>query len=149
MRAKARKWRAKKAKDPEWRKRFNKQNTKYRRGAGKVGQLFEAARQRAKRSDLEFNITKEDIVIPDTCPVLGIPIRAGKGRQVDVPKEQRKLVGATDNSPSVDRIDNSKGYTKDNIRVISWRANYLKNNATLDELVLLGEDAQSQLHYKS
>jgi hypothetical protein len=37
-------------------------------------------------------------------------------------------------SPSIDRVDSSKGYTKDNIQVISHRANNLKNNATLEEL---------------
>jgi hypothetical protein len=34
----------------------------------------------------------------------------------------------------VDRLDNDKGYTPDNIRVISMRANDIKSNATLDEL---------------
>jgi hypothetical protein len=34
---------------------------------------------------------------------------------------------------SVDRIDNNSGYTKDNIKVISFRANRLKSNGTLEE----------------
>jgi hypothetical protein len=34
----------------------------------------------------------------------------------------------------IDRIDTSKGYLKDNIKVISWRANRLKSDGTLEEL---------------
>jgi hypothetical protein len=41
------------------------------------------------------------------------------------------------NSPSLDRIDNTKGYVPGNVWVISWRANDLKRNATLEELKLL------------
>lgn len=138
-------YRARQALDPEWKKKFNYKNTLSRRKAGKVGQMFAAARERARAKQIEFTITKDDINIPQTCPVLGINIEAGEGRVSDVNGNERKLVGAKDTSPSLDRIDNSKGYTPDNIRVISWRANYLKNNATLDELIRLGEDAKNFL----
>ena len=55
------------------------------------------------------------------------------------------------NSPSIDRIDPSKGYTKDNVWVISRRANTIKSNATVDEVEkvaqglrqLLGKDHDS------
>lgn len=134
--------RAKKASDPEWRKKFNAKNTEYRHKAGKMGQLYTAAQNRAYQKQIEFNITKDDIVIPDVCPVLGIPIEAGTGRISDEEGNNKKLVGARFSSPSVDRIDNSKGYVKGNVRVISWRANYLKNNASLEELIMIGEDAR-------
>jgi hypothetical protein len=38
------------------------------------------------------------------------------------------------NVPTLDRIDSTKGYIKENIQVISFKANRLKNNATVDEL---------------
>jgi hypothetical protein len=57
--------------------------------------------------------------------VLGIPIVVGAGRN------------AHPNCPSVDRLDNSLGYTKDNIFIISNRANLLKKDATVDELKAL------------
>lgn len=42
--------------------------------------------------------------------------------------------GCVNNAPSIDRFDNNKGYEKGNVAVISWRANNLKRDATLDEL---------------
>lgn len=84
-------------------------------------------RERARNKGLLFDLVKEDIVYPEICPVLGIPIKIGKFK-------------CQDNNPSVDRIDNSKGYTKDNIRVISKRANSLKSNATVEELELILAD---------
>lgn len=65
-----------------------------------------------------------DIMIPEICPVLGIPIICGtRGRK-----------GGTPNSPSIDRIEPFKGYTRGNVRIISNRANTLKNDATIEEL---------------
>lgn len=81
------------------------------------------AKGRAKERGLEYNLTKEDVIIPSHCPVLGIEIRKNEGQR-----------GPNDNSPTIDRIDNNRGYTKDNIKIISWRANRLKNNATIEEL---------------
>jgi Zn-finger protein len=44
-----------------------------------------------------------------------------------------------DNRPSLDRIDSSKAYTKDNVKIISWRANKLKNESSIEELKMLLE----------
>lgn len=83
--------------------------------------LFNTVKARAKLTNLDFDLEMGDLVIPDSCPVLGIPIFHGDGTH-------------SNHSPSVDRFDNNKGYTKDNIKVISRRANCLKNDATIDEL---------------
>jgi hypothetical protein len=82
--------------------------------------LFLKAKSRAKRRGIEFNIDKEDVVVPDICPVLGIAIIPGSSK-------------VNSNSPSLDRIDNSKGYIKGNVAVISHRANHLKNSGTIEE----------------
>lgn len=89
--------------------------------------LFQNAKARAKADGYEFDLELSDIIIPSICPVLMIPIfvQAGKGKQP--------------NSPSVDRIDSSKGYVKGNIQVISWRANDLKADGTLEEFEKLTE----------
>lgn len=81
------------------------------------------ARSRAKKDGLEFNITEDDIIIPEKCPLLGIKLELGTKYDYD-------------NSPSLDRIDNSKGYVKGNVWVISNKANSMKNSSSKEELLL-------------
>jgi hypothetical protein len=88
--------------------------------------LWKTAKHRARKRGLEFNLTREDIVIPVHCPVLGIPLVPFSGRFAH-------------NSPSIDRIDNHQGYVKGNIIVVSFRANSLKKDATVDELQKLSD----------
>jgi len=85
--------------------------------------LWIYAKRSAARKNLPFDIEISDIKIPETCPVLGIPI--------DKPKEG---LGRGGNKPSIDRVDNSKGYIKGNVVVVSWRANRLKCDASIEEL---------------
>lgn len=85
--------------------------------------MHQRAKSRCKQSNREFNIDVSDIVIPDVCPILGIELNMNSGKS-----------GAYRNSPSLDRIDNSRGYTKDNIQVISQLANAMKCHATDKEL---------------
>lgn len=80
--------------------------------------IIRMTRHRAKKSNIPFNITKEDIIIPNYCPILGIPL------------DRRDR----DHSPSLDKVIPSKGYTKENIAIISMKANRLKNNASVDDL---------------
>lgn len=84
---------------------------------------------RAKQKGLDVNISPEQMPdIPKLCPVLGIPMGL-KGRGWN-----------RDNWPSIDRIDPSIGYVPENIRVISYRANALKSNATSDEVAAIHND---------
>jgi len=85
--------------------------------------LFTRTKIRATRNGMDFNLTPEDVVIPTVCPVLGIELRHNYGKN-----------GPTDNSPTVDRIDNSKGYVKGNVIIVSFRANRLKSDAAVEEL---------------
>ena len=89
--------------------------------------LFLTAKNRAKRKGIEFDLKEEDIgKIPKICPVLGIPI---------VLREMTRTKDASDNSPSLDRIDSKRGYVKDNVQIVSWRANFLLRNGNLDEFM--------------
>ncbi len=102
-------------------------NLKYRLANPELCML-RAARQRAQKRNLEFNISVEDIVIPDRCPILNLKLQRaiGKGQFLS-------------NSPSLDRIDPSKGYIKGNVWVISQRANVMKSDATKEELILFSK----------
>lgn len=83
--------------------------------------LFYSARHRAKKSSIEFSISKSDYEIPDVCPLRGVPFEVGRGQH-------------TDNSPTLDRKDPRLGYVKGNVWVISHKANRLKGHLTPDEL---------------
>lgn len=93
--------------------------------------LYTRVRTNAKARGIEFSIEMEDLVMPDICPVLGIEIRF----RTEVGKPT-----ADPFAPSLDRIDNTKGYIKGNVRIISYRANVLKNNMTKEEARLLYEN---------
>ena len=89
--------------------------------------MLARAKSRAKKSNLAFNLELDDIAIPDTCPLLGIKIESNNFRN-------------SPNNPSLDKIIPEKGYTPDNIWVVSSRANTLKNDASIQELELLVEN---------
>jgi predicted RND superfamily exporter protein len=52
------------------------------------------------------------------------------------------IEGDREYTPSLDRIDSKKGYTPDNVWVISHRANQIKNDATIEELKLITENLE-------
>lgn len=97
--------------------------------------MFRRAKARAKEKGLEFNLDHSDISIPTHCPVLGVELVCHKGRS-----------GGNPNSPALDRIDNSKGYVKGNVMVVSHRANMMKVDASPEELVMFAEWVLSKYH---
>jgi hypothetical protein len=80
---------------------------------------------RAKRDGLACTITAADLKVPAICPVLSIPLEPG--------------TKCKPNSPSVDRRDNTKGYIPGNVCVISHRANQLKGDASVLDMVCVLE----------
>ena len=106
---------------------------------------FITKRKDAKRSDIDFTIEPTDIPgvkiretittdrrggkhksweaveYPKVCPVLGIELDWG-------------MNGKQPNSPSLDRIDPTKGYIPGNVMMISDLANKMKQNATSEQL---------------
>lgn len=101
------------------------------RTSSPLRQLLYYAKSRARRLGVPFDITVDDLSMPEVCPVLGIPIHygaRGRGRNQ-----------AAADSPSLDRIVPSLGYVKGNVIVVSWRANALKKDATVRELRALAD----------
>ena len=88
--------------------------------------MWTSAKSHVSRNgkNIPFNIDPADIQIPEMCPLLGIRLQVSKRHH-------------SPNSPSLDRIIPAKGYVKGNIHVISYRANDIKNDASLAELQTL------------
>lgn len=85
--------------------------------------LIRSAKARAKAFGVPFDLKEGDLVIPDCCPVLGIRLTPVREGLVNRPS-----------SPSLDRIIPELGYVRGNVTVISWRANSIKRDATVDEI---------------
>lgn len=107
------------------------QNTTHGQAGSARHRLWEMAARRARREHRPFSLTVADIpAVPEFCPVLGIALRAND------------KAGPIDSSPSLDRIVPSLGYAPGNVRVISFRANRLRADATAEELRLVANDAE-------
>lgn len=92
---------------------------------------------RARKKGLGFDLTVDDVwglmESTPTCPLLGITLDYYGSDS-----------GAGDLA-SLDRIDSNKGYTKDNVWIISRKANSAKNNLTLEELEMLVKNLSEAL----
>ena len=99
----------------------------------RISLLAGAKRRTRDRGSPECTLELDDISIPSICPILGLTLEVNKG------------LGATDCSPSLDRIIPTLGYVKGNVRVVSYRANRLRSDATVDELSRLLADATKLL----
>ena len=90
------------------------------RHENKSGFLVSKAKRRALDLGLPFDLTPADVVVPETCPVLGIRLVNDNTK-------------TSDDSPTLDRFLPSVGYIRGNVCVVSYRANVLKSDATLEE----------------
>lgn len=93
-----------------------------------VCQMLRRTKDRATRKGIEYSLVKEDLILPEKCPILDIPLEFTYGLAYPLP-----------NSPSIDRKDNTKGYTKDNVWVVSFLANTMKSSANKEQLIKFGK----------
>lgn len=100
--------------------------------------LIRGAKQRALAAGIPFNINYKDIEIPEYCPLLGIKLNRHLG--------EGGRTSACWDSPSIDRIIPELGYTRENVWVVSLKANTIKNNATLEELELLVNNLKAKFN---
>jgi hypothetical protein len=95
--------------------------------------LWQQAKTRAKRQGVPFDILPSDIVVPENCPVLGIPLSRNLGK-----------MGPGQASPTLDKMVAEFGYVVGNITVISWRANAIKRDATTEEMEAIAKWMRSR-----
>lgn len=77
---------------------------------------------KSKRFPSKCVLVVTDIYWPTHCPVFGFKLRYGGGHK------------GKDLAASIDRIDSLKGYSPDNVQIISFKANRIKSDASEAEL---------------
>lgn len=120
--------------DPIFRKYILERQRRYRTNFPEKIMLSQA-KTRAKRGKLVLNIDISDIVIPEYCPLLGIKLHVGGGMGHKHP-----------DSPSLDRVNVGLGYVKGNVRVISDLANTMKQNCSIERLLLFAKNLPEYLN---
>lgn len=85
--------------------------------------MLHAAKKRAKQKGLPFNLEVTDIIIPEYCPVF------------PEMKLKHNIGTIGPDSPTLDRLVPEYGYVKENIMVISHKANSIKQTANPDEIL--------------
>lgn len=91
--------------------------------------MLNGIRRRAAAKNVPCTLTVSELVelMPDKCPVFGVEfsfINNGK---------------MTPDSPSVDRLIPSRGYVKDNVAIVSMKANAIKSAFTSDDVLRVAE----------
>lgn len=86
--------------------------------------LIANSRKRAVKKGLSHSMTPSDITLPLRCPVLGI----------DLDYYTKVLC---DQSATLDRKDNDKGYYRENCVIVSRKVNASKSNSTVAEYTKL------------
>lgn len=93
--------------------------------------FYSTVKRGAESRNIEFNITIEDlwelfIKQQGKCALSGLEIKFSKVRKDSLGK-----------TISLDRVDSSKGYTKDNIQFVHKHINIMKNNFDQDYFISL------------
>lgn len=93
----------------------------------RMKRIVEAAFVRAIRMNLEFDQCIREILMdnpPMECVCCGETFNYN-----EAPSKTRRR-----NSPSIDRVDNNKGYVVGNVQIICWGCNEDKSHLTLEKL---------------
>ena len=101
-------------------------NPKFNRARSHYNEIKKRASDKGFEFDLELDWFREQLSTVNLCPVLNAPIASN-------------IATRDDFSISVDRLNNDKGYTVDNIRFISNRANRIKSDGTAAEHLLVAK----------
>lgn len=96
----------------------------------RAGYLIRAARARAKRKGLAFDICPGDIAWQ-----IELGVCAATGIQFHLATNQ----GRHPFTPSIDRIDNNQGYIRGNVRIIVWALNAMRGDWGDDILMRIAD----------
>ena len=99
---------------------------------GRNFKRFAQRKRHAISTGIEFTIGMSDLVYPERCPLLNIPLHYHSSN-------------LRDNWPSIDRIDNTKGYIPGNVWIISYKANRIKSDSNPGELMLIALSLKKKL----
>jgi hypothetical protein len=99
-----------------------------------ISRTLASIKRRAKKRNFKMNIDIDYLlsIYPkdSICPALKTKMEFGKNTLF--------------NSPSIDRIYPEKGYTKGNVRFVSYLANAIMNDANADEILEVGKWLKKQ-----
>jgi len=101
--------------------------------------LLIATRKRAKLKNLELDLDRAWIakkVAPKICEVTALPLSFKKDDRYH----------HSPFKPSIDRIDSSKGYTKDNCQIVAGIYNKAKSDSTMNDVLLMANALMEKLN---
>lgn len=99
---------------------------------GRAKTLFKSAQRRSKQYE-DFDVTAEWIeekLIVGVCEITG--------RSFDFSPHPKYCKNPF--APSIDRKDSTKGYTRDNVRIVLWQVNLMRGEMNDEEILELCED---------
>lgn len=117
--------------NPEYSERRHKFNLQWSKNNPEA-KLWYNCVARAKAKELPCTITKDDINIPECCPICEHPMISGSGMGWE-DHHTRKL-----QSPSVDMYDPRLGYIKSNVWIICLRCNSRKQDMSGEDHIAFG-----------
>lgn len=96
-----------------------------RNGKGYFYSWANTIKSRALKKGILYDLDADflESIMPTHCPVLGVELKRRATRNENNP-----------DSPTVDRIFPDRGYVRDNVMIVSKRANQIKSDATPDEI---------------
>lgn len=108
----------------------------YNRSREKFNEIKLRSRERGIEFSLSLEWLREAIDNANTCPYLGVKLNITQEECTSNPNQNK----------SIDRIDSTKGYIPGNVVICSSRANRIKNDATIDELVAIADSLRGLIH---
>lgn len=126
------------------RKQYAENKEKYRGIARATSERLkekDPAKWRAKKF---FDVSRDNVDADVTKDYLEQLFRTtthcqccGKNLCLEYKERESRAYRSNPDSPSVDRVNNQKGYTRSNIAIICWECNFRKTDLTIDDIEMM------------